>query len=96
MPPSLDRAELVQMRRALGSFIANARSLELKLAEALKEPPAEESLTWLQLSVAAERCQLKADTLRGWCRTVPGLGRRQGKLWQIHLPTLRQKLGYKR
>jgi hypothetical protein len=94
MTPTLDRAELAQLRRALGSFIANARSLELTIAEALREPPAEASPTWVPLSIAAQRCQLKQDTLRAWCRTVPGLGRRQGKLWWVSIPTLRQKLGF--
>ncbi len=94
MPSSLDRAELVRLHRGFNSFLASARSFSLLLSEALKEPPAEASPTWLVLSIAAERYQLKPDTLRVWCRTVPGLGRRQGKLWWVSIPTLRQKLGF--
>jgi hypothetical protein len=89
----LDRAELMQMRRFIGSAQAVLRAFELRIIETLDEPTPDKIPAWLPLATAAERFGLKSDTVRLWCRKEPGIGRRAGKRWEVSVPALRRRLG---
>ncbi len=91
--PSLDRADLVELKRFIGSAQAMLRAFDIRLGEALNEPALERLPAWLPVAEAAERFKLKPDSLRLLCRRQPGIGRRVGGRWEVDTQALRRRLG---